>query len=93
MVKPKLFEKLKSNPDWIYKVRPNGKPKLYHHVAEIYLDVNTENFSRTTNELFEHADIFHEVQFIDLHTLAKFKKHYGREKDAQDLELIYAALG
>ncbi|MBF7687142.1 zinc ABC transporter substrate-binding protein [Acinetobacter rathckeae] len=84
VVTPKRFEKLKNDPAWIYKIRPNGKPKLYNHVAKIYLDVNTESFSLSTNELFKHADIFHGIQCIDLYRLAEFKKHYG---------LMYATLG
>ena len=71
-----------------YKVRPNGKPKLYKDFIEVYLDVNTDDFQRSTSQLFEHADIFDQIQFIDLQTLMQLKKSYGREKDLHDIELI-----
>jgi len=75
-----------------YKVRPNGKPKLYKDFIEVYLDVNTDDFQRSTSQLFEHADIFDQIQFIDLQTLMQLKKSYGREKDLHDIELIQTYL-
>lgn len=87
-----LFEKLKTDNKWTYKIRPNGKPKLYKDFVEVYLDVNTENFQITTSQLFEHADVFHHIQFIDLQTLMHFKRSYGREKDFHDIELIQSYL-
>ena len=88
VVTPKLFEKLQTSNEWSYKVRPNGKPKLYKGFIEIYLDVNTADFQISTTWLFENADIFDQIQFIDLHTLMKLKQSYGREKDLHDIELI-----
>lgn len=85
---PKLFEKLQTSNEWSYKVRPNGKPKLYKGFIEVYLDVNTDDFQRTTSQLFDHADIFNQIQFIDLHTLMQLKQSYGREKDLHDIKLI-----
>ena len=88
VVTPKLFEKLQTSNEWSYKVRPNGKPKLYKGFIEIYLDVNTADFQISTTWLFENADIFDQIQFIDLHTLMQLKQSYGREKDLHDIELI-----
>lgn len=88
VVIPELFEKLQTSNEWSYKVRPNGKPKLYKDFIEVYLDVNTDDFQRSTSQLFEHADIFNQIQFIDLQTLMQLKKSYGREKDLHDNELI-----
>ncbi len=92
VVTAKLFEKLKNNNKWSYKIRPNGKPKLYKDFIEVYLDVNTDDFQRTTSQLFEHADIFNQIQFIDLQTLMQLKQSYGREKDLHDIELIQTYL-
>ncbi|WP_010111860.1 hypothetical protein [Acinetobacter sp. P8-3-8] len=88
VVTPKLFEKLQTSNEWSYKVRPNGKPKLYKGFIEVYLDVNTADFQRSTAWLFENADIFDQIQFIDLHTLMQLKQSYGREKDLHDIKLI-----
>ncbi|MEG0483052.1 MAG: zinc ABC transporter substrate-binding protein [Acinetobacter sp.] len=92
VVIPKLFEKLQNSNEWSYKARPDGKPKLYKGFIEIYLDVNTEDFQRSTAWLFENADIFDQIQFIDLHTLMQLKQSYGREKDLHDIELIQTYL-
>ena len=87
VVTTQLFEILKQR-DWSFKIRPNGKPKLYNDFIEIYLDVNTENFKRSTSWLIQHADIFDQVRFIDLKSLIGFKQSYGREKDIRDIQLI-----
>lgn len=92
VVTAELFEKLQTSNEWSYKVRPNGKPKLYKDFIEVYLDVNTDDFQRSTSQLFEHADIFDQIQFIDLQTLMQLKKSYGREKDLHDIELIQTYL-
>lgn len=92
VVTAELFKKLKNDNKWSYKIRPNGKPKLYKDFIEVYLDVNTDDFQRSTSLLFEHADIFHKIQFIDLQTLMQLKQSYGREKDLHDIELIQTYL-
>lgn len=92
VVTPKLFEKLKNDNKWSYKIHPNGKPKLYKDFIEVYLDVNTDDFQRSTSQLFEHADIFNQIQFIDLQKLMQLKQSYGREKDLHDIELIQTYL-
>lgn len=92
VVIPELFEKLKNDNKWSYKTRPNGRPKLYKDFIEVYLDVNTNDFQRSTSQLFEHTDIFNQIQFIDLQTLMELKQSYGREKDFHDIELIQTYL-
>ncbi|WP_372403940.1 zinc ABC transporter substrate-binding protein [Acinetobacter piscicola] len=92
VVTAELFEKLKNDNKWSYTIRPNGKPKLYKDFVEVYLDVNTDDFQRTTSQLFEHADIFNQIQFINLQTLMQLKQSYRREKDLHDIELIQTYL-
>lgn len=92
VVTAELFEKLKKDHQWSYKIRPNGKPKLYKDFVEVYLDVNTDDFQRNTSQLFEHADIFNQIQFISLQTLMQLKQSYRRQKDLHDIELIQTYL-
>ncbi|WP_174493388.1 zinc ABC transporter substrate-binding protein [Acinetobacter sp. Marseille-Q1623] len=92
VVTAELFEKLKNDNKWSYTIRPNGKPKLYKDFVEVYLDVNTDDFQRTTSQLFENADIFNQIQFINLQTLMQLKQSYRREKDLHDIELIQTYL-
>lgn len=92
VVTAELFEKLKNDNKWSYTIRPNGKPKLYKDFVEVYLDVNTDDFQRNTSQLFEHADIFNQIQFISLQTLMQLKQSYRREKDLHDIELIQTYL-
>lgn len=90
VVTPRLFETLASS-GWTLKPRPNGKPGLRHGHMEAYLDVNTEAFARSTEWLIEHAQTVDGIPLVDLTTLAGWKRSYGREKDARDVELIEAA--
>lgn len=40
------------------------------------------------DEIFEKADIFDGIKFINLNHLARIKKELGREKDLRDIALI-----
>ena len=55
---------------------------------ELYLDVNCGNFWPTTEELIARADIIDGVPFAGFKDTVAFKKAYGRDKDAKDIELI-----
>jgi hypothetical protein len=39
-------------------------------------------------DIFENADIFEDVKFINLEHLKKIKTYLGREKDLRDVEMI-----
>ncbi|WP_336041424.1 zinc ABC transporter substrate-binding protein [Acinetobacter dispersus] len=86
VVTPDLFNKLKLT--WTQKIRPNGKLGLYKECFEAYLDVNCGICEKSFQALFENSNLIEGIHFIDLPTLAEFKRSYGREKDLHDLKLI-----
>ena len=89
VVTPALFAHL-SNAGWSSKIRPNGKPGLRKGCVEAYLDVNTPGFERSTPWLIENAERLDGIPFVDLNTLAEWKRTYGRPKDARDVAILEA---
>lgn len=87
VVTAELFELL-SHSGWSEKLRPNGKPGFRRECFEAYLDVNAENFGRSTSWLIENAEAIHGIPCVDLETLADWKRAYGRTKDLRDVEII-----
>lgn len=88
LVVTKDLFKVLSEQDWQKIKRPNGEPGLEKGKVAAYLDVNCGNFNPTTEELIKDAEIIHDIPFISLRTLVKFKEEYGREKDKKDIDLI-----
>jgi len=87
VVTPELFERLSAS-GWVSKPRPNGRPGLRSGCMEAYLEVNTRSFAPDIDWLIAHAEIQQGVPLVDLDTLLSWKKGYGREKDARDIELL-----
>ena len=87
VVTPELFESL-SQSGWSNKIRPNGKPGLRHDRFEAYLDVNAEEFARSTSWLIENADMIHGIPCVDLEPLLSWKRAYGRDKDLLDVKML-----
>jgi hypothetical protein len=84
---PPLFERLKSQ-GWAQKTRPNGQLGLKRGCVEVYLEVNTESFARDINWLIAHSELVEGIPLADLDTLLGWKRTYGRQKDARDVELL-----
>jgi hypothetical protein len=87
VVTASLFEELERS-GWDRKQRPNGKPGLRLGRVEVYLDVNTSEFERSTLWLLDRAELVDGIPLVDLETLAGFKASYGRVKDVDDLALL-----
>lgn len=87
VVTPELFDTLKKS-GWSSKARPNGKPGLYQGCVEAYLDVDSEDYKRSIEELISNAEYIDRILFVDLNTLAGYKASYARPKDIDDLGLI-----
>lgn len=87
VVTPLLFEKLKSE-GWVQKQRPNGRIGLKCGCVEAYLDVNTQSFVRDTDWLIAHSELVEGIHLADLNTILGWKRAYGRDKDARDIELL-----
>jgi hypothetical protein len=82
-----LFEQLRRS-GWTFKTRPNGQPGLRNGCVEAYLDVNTPEFGKSTEWLIEHSEIVEGIRFVDLDTLIRWKRGYGRDKDIRDVSLL-----
>ena len=87
VVTPPLFERLKSE-GWVQKSRHNGRLGLKRGRVEVYLEVNAQRFARDTDWLIAHSELVEGIPLADLNTLLGWKRAYGRDKDASDVELL-----
>lgn len=87
VVTPDLFDRLAA-VGWTRKPRPNGQPGLRRGRVEVYLDVGTPSCAPGVEWLLAHADLDAGIPLVDLDTLLAWKRAYGREKDARDVELL-----
>lgn len=87
VVTPDLFEKCKRE-GWRPKLKPNGEIGLQKGIVEVYLDVNCGDFNPTTEYLIQSSEIINGILFLNLKNVIRFKKEYGKEKDARDIGLI-----
>ncbi len=87
VVTPTLFERLKSQ-GWLQKDRPNGRLGLKSGCVEVYLEVNAPAFERDINWLISCSEVVEGLPLADLDTLLGWKRAYGRDKDARDVELL-----
>ena len=87
VVTPELFERLAAL-GWVRKLRPNGLSGLRFECVEAYLEVNTPSCAPDMAWLVAHAEIQHGIPLVDLDTLLSWKRGYGRDKDAYDIELL-----
>jgi hypothetical protein len=92
VVVPALFERLKSE-GWPLKARPNGTFGLKRGCVEVYLEVNTDAYSKNIDWLIAHSETVKGFPLVDLRTLLGWKRTYGREKDARDVELLEKIIG
>lgn len=92
VVTPGLFDRLLAL-GWPKKPRPNGQPGLKQGCVEVYLDVSTPSHSPSIDWLLARADIQEGIPLVDLDTLLAWKRGYGREKDARDVELLQTIKG
>jgi hypothetical protein len=87
VVTQRLFDQL-SALGWPKKPRPEGQPGLKRGFVEVYLDVATPSHSPSIKWLLARADVHAGIPLVDLDTLLAWKRGYGREKDARDVELL-----
>lgn len=85
-----LFDQLVAR-GWPSKPRPNGQPGLKLGNVEAYLDVTTPTCAPDVEWLLANADVEAGIRLVDLDTLIAWKRAYGREKDAMDVELLLSA--
>ena len=95
VVTEEIFEKYIKSGNWIVSNTPKGSKKLKKYIdhprlkkIEIYLDVNSEDFTPTIEELIKRSITVKGFSFISLSDLINFKKAYRRPKDRIDLDLI-----
>ena len=92
VVTPELFDHLESL-GWQKKPRPNGQPGLRHGVVEVYLEVSTPSCAPDICSLIARADIREGIPLVEVDTLLAWKRSYGRDKDARDVELLQLLKG
>ncbi len=85
---PQVFELFRLSPEWILKIRPDGKPGLHKEHIELYLDVNSGNVQLEIQDLIRRAEMIDGIPFASLSDVRLFKQAYGREKDLHDIALI-----
>jgi len=86
-VLPELHKHLEESGEWKEEIMHN-KIFLKKDIFEINPGLSWENYSTTTKEAIDSAQIIDEIPFMNLNELIKFKLALGREKDLKDIETI-----
>jgi len=90
VVTPALFERCKQ-AGW--SVQPWTKPGkkgewLKKDDCDILLDCSYGDAKFDASDLIREAEVYEGIPFMGLERLIVFKRAYGREKDAKDIDLI-----
>lgn len=90
LIKPELFEKIKSE-GWQYEIiEIEGKPRdmLSKGNTQAFKDFWWEDKTLLPEEGIARAQKINGINFISLQTLLEYKKSMKREKDLRDVLLI-----